>query len=336
MNKVFYGSSRAIALDAGSSVLQALLREGIDTPYSCLRGNCQTCMLRSSTTDLPALSQAGLSNELRKQGYFLPCVCHPHSDVHILDAETLGLYQSSQLLEKFQYNADIYRLRFSKPEGFTYQAGQFINLRLPNQHNLIRSYSLCSSPAQDDYLEIQVRHKRNGKLSATLCDQLAVADTVEIIGANGDCFYRSEPDQQLLLIGTNTGIAPLYGLVQEALAQNHRGNIDIYYGSRNHSGLYLLPTLQTLEQEHHNVTVTATLSGEEGETIAAAENIVAGRANDIAQAEHRQLDRADVYLCGNANMVKAAQMQCFLAGAAMQRIFTDPFEHQELRNKARN
>jgi ferredoxin-NADP reductase/ferredoxin len=335
LSKIFYGSS-ALAFDKNTSVLQALLQAGINTPYSCESGNCQTCMLRSSTKSLPPTSQAGLNDELRQQGYFLPCVCYPGNDVHILDIEPLNPYQHVLLLETYQYNADIHRLRLSKPENFDYQAGQFINLRLPNNHTLVRSYSLCSSPTDDDFLEIQLRHKRNGKLSATLCEQLNIGDTVEIIGANGNCFYQSDRDQEMLLIGTNTGIAPLYGIVREALAQEHKGNINIYYGSRDHKGLYLLDVLQTLATEHDNVNISATLSGEEEEAIAASEHIEPGRANDLAAAEHTQLKNSDVYLCGNAGMVKAAQMQCFLAGAAMQRIFTDPFEHQDLRSKARD
>lgn len=335
MSKIFYGSI-ALAFDKNTSVLQALLQAGINTPYSCESGNCQTCMLRSSTSNLPAQSQAGLNDELRQQGYFLPCVCYPSSDIHILNAQEFDPYQSSQLLENHQYNSDIHRLRLSRPNGFEYHPGQFINLRLPNNNKLVRSYSLCSSPTDDDFLEIQLRHKRNGKLSTALCEQLNIGDTVEIIGANGNCFYQSDGDQEMLLIGTNTGIAPLYGIVREALAQEHKGNINIYYGSRDHKGLYLLDVLQTLATEHDNVNISATLSGEEEEAIAASEHIEPGRANDLAATEHTQLKNSDVYLCGNAGMVKAAQMQCFLAGAAMQRIFTDPFEHQDLRSKARD
>lgn len=327
---------RALACGKNVSVLQALLHAGINSPYSCESGNCQTCMLRSSTSDLPSQSQAGLSDELREQGYFLPCVCYPDSDIHILNTQEFSPYQSSQLLEKYPYNSDIHRLRLSRPEGFEYHPGQFMNLRLPSNRELVRSYSLCSSPTNDDFLEIQLRHKRNGKLSSVLCDQLNTGDTVEIIGANGDCYYQSDSNQDMLLIGTNTGIAPLYGIVREALAQQHKGEISIYYGSRNHKGLYLLDRLQSLAQQHNNLTVSATLSGEEAEVIAASEHIVPGRANDLAAAEHTQLKNSDVYLCGNAGMVKAAQMQCFLAGAAMQRIFTDPFEHQNLRSSTRD
>lgn len=330
MTKVHYGNTH-IDLEENETVLQALLRTGIETPYSCETGNCQTCMLQSDTPNLPARSQATLIGKLRSQGYFLPCVCRPSEDINIINGTTQNIFQPVTVLNKFHYNNIICRLRLSKPKDFTYRPGQFINVRLQSNQNLVRSYSLSSVSNTDDFLEIQVRHKKNGELSRLLVDEICEGQTLEIMGPNGNCFYQSTIDTPLLLIATNTGIAPIYGIVREALAQQHRAPISIYYGSRNHKGLYLLDDLMALANDTTNLSVVATLSGEEQEIIANNEEIIAGRANEIAFKNMTNLKDFDLYICGNADFVKSAQTQGFLAGIAMNRIFIDPFQHKNLR-----
>ena len=48
---------------------------------------------------------------------------------------------------------------------------------------------------------------------------LKFEDSVYISDANGNCFYiATSPDQSLLLIGTGSGLAPLYEIIRDALA----------------------------------------------------------------------------------------------------------------------
>lgn len=37
-------SGRTIKVDARQSILDALLREGVDVPYACMQGTCGTCI----------------------------------------------------------------------------------------------------------------------------------------------------------------------------------------------------------------------------------------------------------------------------------------------------
>lgn len=338
MAKVSYGALY-IDLSDGETVLEGLLRCDVDTPYSCQSGICQVCMLRAEAEEFPESSQAPLKPSYREEGYFLPCVCVPEKDLSILEGDINDHYHPATVIDNHHYNQSVCRIRFTKPDDFSYKPGQFINLRCLHDKNFVRSYSLASSPQDDDFLEVQIRRKPNGKLSNWIFDNLTALDNIEIQGPNGTCFYTSKRERNLLLVGTGTGIAPLYGIVTEALHQNHAGRIFIYYGSRNSDGLYLLPELLSLVKEYDNVTVTASLSGEAPEHdidgFSGCEMVRQGRANDIAFTEHTNLADFDLYLCGNSGMVNAAQMQGFLAGVAMERIFTDPFEHKELRKAAR-
>ena len=57
---------------------------GIDLPASCRNGTCRTCMcrlIRGHTTY--RIEWPGLSAEEKKEGFILPCIAYPASDVVI-------------------------------------------------------------------------------------------------------------------------------------------------------------------------------------------------------------------------------------------------------------
>ncbi len=67
---------------AKQPLLHSMEQGGIDWPSSCRNGTCRTCIGQLTSgevryeTDWP-----GLSVEEKAEGYVLPCVAHPCSDV---------------------------------------------------------------------------------------------------------------------------------------------------------------------------------------------------------------------------------------------------------------
>ena len=184
-----------------------------------------------------------------------------------------------------------------------------------------RNYSLASVPSLDDDLMMHVRRVPGGQVSGWIFDQVQAGDTVTISEAFGDCFYvpgRSE--QNLLLLGTGCGLAPLYGIARDALNSGHRGRIHLYHGSRDACGLYLVKELDAYAAAHPNFRYRPCIS--EGPS---AEGYWAGTPLQAALDETPDLGGWRVYLCGNPQMVEAARMQTFLAGAGSSEIFADPF-----------
>ena len=195
----------------------------------------------------------------------------------------------------------------------------------------MRSYSLASVPQLDVSLEIHVRRQENGKLSNWIHDAIRQGDEVEFMGPFGECFYQSgHSDEKLLLIGTGTGLAPLIGIVRDALQSGHRGEIVLYHGSRNSSGLYQQDKLNELAGKHANFHYVPCLSGQ-----VVADGYTAGRVNTVAFSEHPDLKGARLYLCGQPEMVHDAKKTAYLNGAALDHIHADAFEMADLRKKPR-
>lgn len=317
---------KAYPLEPQETVLDCLLRHGIPAPHACKNGVCHTCMMRALSGEPGTDAQKGLKVSRAAQNYFLPCSCIPNNNLEVVYPDAASLITQSSVHSIEKLSADIVRLRLQKPDDFSYYAGQFVTLYHPE--NIGRNYSLASLPG-DDFLEFHVRLYPNGKVSQWIGESLKQGDKMNVSEAIGDCFYlaRKMPsdkskeisEQPLLLMGTGTGLAPLYGIVRDALSQGHHGPLHLYHGSRSLSGLYLVDYFKKLEAEG-KLHYTASLSGQE-----APEGMVSGRANELALNDHPKLNGWRVYICGNPDFVKHAQRAAFLAGASMQDIYRDAF-----------
>ncbi len=75
-----------IAAWANQSLLQAAARAGIELLASCRNGSCRACMRRLISGQVSyRIEWPGLSREEKLQGFILPCVAYPQSDLVLSD-----------------------------------------------------------------------------------------------------------------------------------------------------------------------------------------------------------------------------------------------------------
>ncbi len=317
MPKVIYGGQSYECAD--QSVLECLTAQGVPVPSSCHSGLCQTCLVQAVDGEVPDRAQAGLKPTLVAQNYFLACVCHPEQDIEVvLPAKTHNKIDAH--VSSVEYlNSDILGIRIKPRRVFEYRAGQYINLY--KDETTARCYSLASVPAIDDELSLHVRKVPGGLMSGWIFENLKAGDAITISEASGDCFYVPDDRQQnILLIGTGSGLAPLYGIIRDALLHGHTGQIKLYHGSYSAAGLYLVAELGRLAQNHPNFIYVPCISEDE-----VPEGYAQGMVLDVALRENEDLSGWRVFLCGNPDMVNAAKRETYLAGAAVRDIFADPF-----------
>ncbi|HKI61066.1 MAG TPA: FAD-binding oxidoreductase [Mariprofundaceae bacterium] len=302
----------------GESVLDCMTRHGVLIPSSCQSGACQTCMIRAIEGTPTAESQQGLKDTLKAQNYFLACVCKPTEDMSI-GLSVISPRHTVKLLAKDVLNESVVRLRLQEPEGFSYKAGQFINLIRPADE-LTRSYSLASIPG-DGFLELHIKRVPEGRMSNWVFDELAVGDELQFFGPAGDCFYiPGAAEQPLLLVGTGTGLAPLYGILRDVLAQGHTGAIHLLHASLAAPGLYLEDNLHGYAEQYEQLHYTPCVLHGDAPSGGRQGNIV-----DLPELLLGSLSGYRIFLCGDPPIVNALRQKCFLAGASMQNIHADPF-----------
>jgi len=66
----------------GETLLQAGLRAGIELPTSCRNGTCRTCLCQLVSGSVRyQIDWPGVSADEKAEGWILPCVAEPLSDV---------------------------------------------------------------------------------------------------------------------------------------------------------------------------------------------------------------------------------------------------------------
>lgn len=302
------------------TVLHTLLRNNVQVPYGCKQGICQSCLMRSLDNAPPPAAQVGLKDTLQKQNYFLSCICLPEVDMTIALPNTEIVWFQSEVIEKRALSGNVVLLKLKSHEPLAFFAGQFVNLR--RDDGVIRSYSIANTPNALHELEFHLRILPNGQFSRWVQDELQVGMALSFSHAQGSCHYlEGQSEQSLLLIGTGTGLAPLYGIIQDALKNHHHnGEIHLFHGSRDESGLYFEKELRQLAQKFPNFHYTACLSGE-----VTSELYTSGRVNQVAFSQHTQLSGWRVYLCGQPEMVSQSKRTAYLQGVSLTSIYSDAF-----------
>lgn len=311
--------------ESNETVLDCLTRHGVSVKYSCRSGVCQTCVMVAQDGDPSENSQKGLKDVLKAQNYFLACACVPKSDLGIGRPDNNLIEIETTVESVDRLNPEVIRLRLVRPDNYDYYPGQYLTLY--NSQGVGRSYSIASIPAKENFLELHIRLVPGGHVSKWAHTEVKAGDKIHITESLGDCFYmQKDSDQPLLLIGTGTGLAPLYGIAREALRQGHKGPIHLYHGSRTldgqvtPNGLYLIDELKALGKSHDQFFYQPCIS--HGHV---PEGMRQGRANDLALEDIKSLTGWAVYLCGREDMVKTTKQKAYLAGASLQDIYADPF-----------
>lgn len=309
------------------SVLDCLLRNGQAIPHACKTGVCQSCLVKVVKGTVPPNAVAGLKPTLQAGGYALACQWIPSEEavtVLLPDAQTEAA--PVVIRELRQLSAAVMRVALDfvgSDRRFSSRPGQFLNLI--NPAGVVRSYSIASDYELDGCLELHIADTAQGQFTRWLFDEARPGMQLHARGPAGDCFYvpGDDKDYPMLLVGTSTGLAPLYGIVCDALRQGHRGPITLLHGGSSAGRLYYIDELQALSAKHPSFTYQPLVLNDNGTDP----RILQG---DITQASLQQLDPATlakqrVYLCGAPEFVQSLRKQVFLKGVRSSHIHCDAF-----------
>lgn len=314
MTTVAFEGNRCGVAD-GETLLDSLIRNGYDIPNGCRAGVCQACIMVADEGDIPAPAQKGLSAAQIALNHFLSCQCKPAQPVAVRRASRTGTQVQGRVLDKHWLSEQVLRLRIRAK--LDYIPGQYVTLWKDDV--VARSYSLASNPLQDDFIEVHIKHIPGGMFSCWAARELEEGDLLGVQGPLGQCIYMADPGQPLLLMAIGTGLAPLYGILRDALAKGHSGPVDLAVGAADPSAFYLVRELQQLAAANVNLNVHF-IAQRDGAGFATEGDIY-----QFCKQAWPDLKGTRVFLCGAESFVRKMRKQCFLGGASMADISADVF-----------
>lgn len=327
--------SQSYKLQEYESVLDCLLRNGQHVPYACKAGMCQACLVRSTEDNPPESAGKWVKKSLQEKNYCLSCQWVPDADVSVALPTVEEFAVALRITAMDMLNARVMRLRLAPQEAgslFATRPGQYLSLA--NPAGVTRSYSIANDFYIDGFVEFHISSTSQGLFTGWLFNEATLGQVVHVRGPSGECFYttpESGGDFPLILAGTGTGLAPLYGIVHDALARGHQGPISLFHGASTAGELYYVEQLQTLASQHPAFRYFP-VCREPGDT--APPGCLEGDLvkTVIATIVVAELPAAHVYLCGNPDFVHSMRKQIFLAGARSSATFCDPFLERTVPN----
>ena len=322
-----------IEVEAGQTLLDAALRQGIYIPHACGHGLCGTCKVQVCHGEVEhgAANPFALMDFERDEGKALACCATLQSDATIEadidedpDARIIPVLDFAATVQTIvDLTPTIKGITLKLPEPIDFQAGQYVQLRLPGVAG-DRPFSIANSPgdvARRGMVEIHVRRVEGGAGTAYLHQQLKVGDALTISGPYGRFFVRESAQAPLVFMAGGSGLSSPRSMILDLLERGWASPITLVYGQRNLPELYHDAEFKALAAKHPNFHYVPALS-EDASGFGGAK----GYVHEAAKAHFGgNFAGHKAYLCGPPPMIEAC-LTALMQGRLYERdIYTEKF-----------
>jgi ferredoxin-NADP reductase len=163
----------------------------------------------------------------------------------------------TNVIEVIQRTPDVKSVRFEKPQGFDYLAGQYVVLILGDSSDgMKKPFTLSSSPTEG-FLEIT--KKLTGHPFSNTFTELKSGDRVSINGPFGNFTFQEEYTNIGMLSG-GIGITPLRSMIKCSIDKKANANIVLLYSNRSENDIPFRDELEAAKIENPNIKVINTIT----------------------------------------------------------------------------
>jgi ferredoxin-NADP reductase len=152
--------------------------------------------------------------------------------------------------------------QFEKPAHWTFKAGQFVDITLPNPPETdaegnTRGFSIASVP-QEDFLMVTTR-LRDTAFKRSL-QKVPLGTEVKIEGPFGNLILHNNASRPAILLAGGIGITPLRSILVRAAMEKLPHRIFLFYSNRRPEDAAFLDELEALQKENPNFRMIATMT----------------------------------------------------------------------------
>lgn len=232
------------------------------------------------------------------------------------------VYHDLRVARVLRETGDAVSLVLEVPEAlratYEYVAGQFLTFKVPyGQGELIRCYSLASSPEADREHKVTIKRVKDGRASNWINDGVREGDVLSVLPPGG-LFTLDSSERDLLMFAGGSGITPVISIIKTVLLTGER-TVHLVYANRDERSIIFREELDGLAAANPGrLTISHSLDDRDGFLT------VNGAGAHISVSAE-----AEFYLCGPAPFMEVVKEAFEALAVAPGRVHIEVFVSPE-------
>ena len=191
-------------------------------------------------------------------------------------------------------------------EDFRYSPGQYLTLKTEmNGEEVRRSYSLCSSPSDNEW-RIAVKKVNGGLFSSYANDELKAGMELDVMTPMGKftANLNAANEKFYVFFAAGSGITPVLSLVKSILLEEPKSRVALFYGNKNAGSILFKESIEALKNEYiDRFQLVHILSRESLGNPLQKGRIDVSKCERLYNAFLHQEVIDDVFVCGPEEMI---------------------------------
>src|SRR5579863_850553 len=168
----------------------------------------------------------------------------------------------SRLVSRHEIAERTTAFRFEKPPGWTFKAGQFLDMTLldppeTDREGNTRTYSIASAPAEKT---LMVATRMRNTAFQRVLSTMPLGSVVKIEGPSGDLTLHHNVKRTVVFLAGGIGITPFRSILFGAAKEKLPHRIFLFYSNHRPEDAPFLEELQGLGKENPNYTLIASMT----------------------------------------------------------------------------
>jgi ferredoxin-NADP reductase len=216
-------------------------------------------------------------------------------------------WRIATVIEIRDETSSVRSFRLRPPDWPGHRPGQHVDLRLTAEdgYSVQRSYSIASSAADAEEVEVTVERIPDGEVSPFLHDTVVVGDRLELRGPIGGYFvWEPSVGGPLLLVAGGSGVVPLMSMIRQRQAVGSTIPTRLLFSSRHFDEIIYRDELDRVGGHGDGLEVIHTLTRSQPPNWSGyARRIDERMLGEVLQPLGVA---ARVYICGPSSLVETA------------------------------
>ncbi|MCW2255543.1 NADH oxidoreductase Hcr [Providencia alcalifaciens] len=132
-----------------------------------------------------------------------------------------------------QETSDVWTINLINHDFYAYSPGQYALVSIKNSDEVMRAYTLSSTPGESRFITITVRRIDQGTGSCWLTSTVKPGDYLWFSDAQGEFTCAKLNSDQYLMLAAGCGVTPIISMVRWLIANRPRANVKIILNVRD-------------------------------------------------------------------------------------------------------